>query len=287
MSEVDRGWLWNVRMACVASVLVISAPALVLQPVHLIQAWPFWLPYLLILLLVRGETLAMGLAWAVGTGLAALLVALARLLWTISAAPPAVRWTAVGYLAPFALAQALLVAGALMSFRGVRLEPAKRGALRLCFVLGVVSFLIPSAYSFWVEARSRTTLTDQAERERRAQEVSAAEGRAMYYLKKMRLCSEAYAAANPERGFPASHTMLGPEGANCIEPGLAMGQFAGYQFSYAAGEPDSAGKVSSYTITARPGGYGQPARASFFVDESGVVHVTRDDRAAAASDPPW
>ncbi len=41
MSEVDRGWLWNVRMACVASVLVICAPALVLQPVHLIQAWPF------------------------------------------------------------------------------------------------------------------------------------------------------------------------------------------------------------------------------------------------------
>ncbi len=241
----------------------------------------------MILVLARGETLSMGLAWAVGTGLAGLLVALGRLLWTISSAPPAVRWTAVGYLAPFALAQVLLVAGALMSFRGVRPEPAKRGALRLCFVLGVASFLIPSAYSFWVEARSRTTLTDQADRERRAQEISAAEGRVMYYLKNMRLCAEAYAAANPERGFPATQTLLGPEGANCIEPGPAMGTFAGYHFSYAAGEPDSAGKVLSYTFTARPVSYGQPARASFFVDESGVIRVTRDDRVAAASDRPW
>ncbi len=85
----DREWLWAVRVACLVSPLLISAPALVLQPVHWIAAWPFWLPYLLILLLVRNETLLIGLAWAMGTGLAALLVALARLVWTLGWTPPA------------------------------------------------------------------------------------------------------------------------------------------------------------------------------------------------------
>lgn len=163
----------------------------------------------------------------------------------------------------------------------------KRHAVRWSLVLGAVCFLIPSAYSFWLERNLKTTLVQQAERETRAQLQASKEGHAMYLLRGMRLCAESYAAANPERGFPATQTQMGPEGANCVEPGLVMGQFAGYQFSYVAGEPDSTGRITRYTITARPVPYGQPARAGLFTDESGVIRVTRDDRPATASDAPW
>lgn len=57
---MDRGWLWSTRIVALASVLLISAPALVLQPVHLPMVWPYWMPYLALLWLLRAKTLGAG-----------------------------------------------------------------------------------------------------------------------------------------------------------------------------------------------------------------------------------
>ena len=282
---VDRGWLWSVRVAALVSLLLIHAPALVLQPVHWPMAWPFWAPYLILLWLLRASTLSQGLAWAVGAGSAAFLVAIVRLLWEIGWGTPATGWAAAGYLGPFALSQLALAAGALMVFGRIKPEPLKRRSLRWSLALGAVCFLVPSAYSVWVERNSRASPMKQAEREDRAQREASNEAQVLSLVKGMRLCAESYAAGNPERGFPGSQSLLGPEWANCVEAPLVAGQYAGYRFNYAPGEPDSSGRIGSYTIAARPIQYGHPTRASFFTDESGVIRLTREDRNATAADP--
>ena len=44
--------------------------------------------------------------------------------------------------------------------------------------------------------------------------------------------------------------------------------------------------VKSYTLTARPLVYYRTGTRSFFTDETGVIRMTAEDRAATADDPP-
>jgi hypothetical protein len=58
-----------------------------------------------------------------------------------------------------------------------------------------------------------------------------------------------------------------------------------YQFTYTAGEPDAAGKITRYTVSARPTRFGKTGKRTLFMDESGAIHArnsnspaTKDDR---------
>ena len=44
--------------------------------------------------------------------------------------------------------------------------------------------------------------------------------------------------------------------------------------------------AQSFTMSARPLEYGKGGRRSFFLDESGEIRSTVEDRAATAEDPP-
>ncbi len=68
---------------------------------------------------------------------------------------------------------------------------------------------------------------------------------------------------------------------------VGLPQMKGYEFTYMAGLPGADGIIRSYTLTARPN---EPCprhcSCSFFMDETGVVRLTKENRAATVDDPP-
>jgi hypothetical protein len=105
-------------------------------------------------------------------------------------------------------------------------------------------------------------------------------------LRTLNQCAEAYKAAHPDEGFPATLASLGPAGSRCIDKPLAAGEKAGYKFAYTPGARDGRGRVTAYAATARPIRYGYNGDVSFFTDESGVLRVVWEDRPPTARDPP-
>jgi hypothetical protein len=58
----------------------------------------------------------------------------------------------------------------------------------------------------------------------------------------------------------------------------------GYQFTYSAGEPDADGKITQYTVSARPTEFGKTGKRNFFMDENGVIHARNSDSPATKDD---
>jgi type IV pilus assembly protein PilA len=93
-------------------------------------------------------------------------------------------------------------------------------------------------------------------------------------------------------GFPPSVENLGPgrgdcTGANLIGRVLAtpVAMKSGYKFFYSPGATDNLGRVVSYTITADPMTDNTTGTRHFFVDETGVIRVSRDEPATVDSSP--
>ena len=104
-------------------------------------------------------------------------------------------------------------------------------------------------------------------------------------------------------GHPASLAVLAPpldgsfnyscDAAGLIDEFHATGELWGYRITFTAGEPIeeppkgcAVAGVSSYWVSARPLEYVVTGRLSFFVDDSGVIRWTTEDREATADDPP-
>ena len=76
---------------------------------------------------------------------------------------------------------------------------------------------------------------------------------------------------------------LDPLGALARRPSeVAMG--AGYKLFYSPEQSASDGLVRSFVLLARPEKTGYP---NLYIDESGVVRATRENRPATAQDPPF
>jgi type II secretory pathway pseudopilin PulG len=94
-------------------------------------------------------------------------------------------------------------------------------------------------------------------------------------------------------GFPPSMTALGPpvgnatpdaNAAGLIDEVLAAGTKSGYAFTYSAGEKDSTGRITTYTIR------GDPITSStgtnhYFTDQSGVIRQENNGPANEQSPP--
>jgi type IV pilus assembly protein PilA len=102
-------------------------------------------------------------------------------------------------------------------------------------------------------------------------------------------------------GYPPSLSVMAipPEGAEpgclaagLLDPALAMGQKHGYVYIYTPGPPIVNAPLGcvpgarSFSIVARPLKFGVTGKRNYFVDESGVMRYTTENRAATASDPP-
>lgn len=80
-----------------------------------------------------------------------------------------------------------------------------------------------------------------------------------------------------EGSFPSSLETLGTRARDAIQEA----QSGRYTLQYTPGNSEAKGSIKSYSLTARAGNYGY---LNFYADETGVLHATREDRAATAAD---
>jgi len=115
--------------------------------------------------------------------------------------------------------------------------------------------------------------------ERQGNPTTQAEARAVESLRQVRSALADYATA--QRGaYPREFEALG-------EPVRTAAQFAqsvNYQIQYTPGPVEADGSIRSYALQARAGNYGF---LSFYTDNTGAVHATRENRAATAQDSPY
>jgi len=108
-------------------------------------------------------------------------------------------------------------------------------------------------------------------------------------------------SAKYRNGFPSQLKVMGrPEwgkptncnAAGLIQLDLANGAQEGYMFQYVPGAPVgkpasgcASSGVRSFALLIRPATYVGRVSYSFFVDETGIIRVTPENRAPNASDP--
>jgi hypothetical protein len=112
--------------------------------------------------------------------------------------------------------------------------------------------------------------------DRRATDTALAETQATRTLREIAAQLADYAAAQGGR-FPASLEALGDRARQPAQ----RARSEGYAVTYSAAE--TPGGATHYQLMARPERYGF---RSFYLDESGVLRWTREDRAATGNDPP-
>ncbi len=71
-----------------------------------------------------------------------------------------------------------------------------------------------------------------------------------------------------------------------IDTVLTSGRKSGYLFRYRVGGPERHGRVDEFTVVARPEVFGKTGLKNLFVDQTGVIRETSEDREATALDPP-
>lgn len=86
----------------------------------------------------------------------------------------------------------------------------------------------------------------------------------------------AYAGAQGG-SYPPQLEALGEHARGPAQKALS----GGYRLEYTPGPPGTDGAVRTFTLLARPGNYGY---RSFYMDQSGVVRSTRENRPATAQD---
>ena len=109
-----------------------------------------------------------------------------------------------------------------------------------------------------------------------------AESRAMAALHSARSALMAYAGAQ-QGVFPESLEGLPGETFATVREAAQAAQREGYRLEYSATPEGSEGRLRHFVLLARPGNYGY---RNFFVDETGVIRATREDRPATVQDPP-
>ena len=92
-----------------------------------------------------------------------------------------------------------------------------------------------------------------------------------------------YSGLHPDRGFARKLSQLGPKGENLVGPELPTGKKDGYRFTLTVKNAKS--PVSHYEIHATPLVRLIPTQDSYYVDETGVIRWTAEDRRAGPTDP--
>ena len=240
----------------------------------------FWLPCVFIFFRVRGEKYRKGgLALGLGmSGIQFLLFALAH----SSAQRWDEKWWIQDFLLSAIVAQPLMMAAAIRAYYGL---PRERGdgrkLLASCFYAFVLLLLIAT------EIPSSSFVAGPIPRNQSAATV---------FMWSLNSASSNYAekfGAYPS-DIGALKTPSQPTPPNCATAGLLEHPFdegkLGYRIEYKAGplsEKATGGcaGTKTFTITARPAVLGKTGLQNFFMDESGVLRATQEDRAATASDP--
>ena len=112
--------------------------------------------------------------------------------------------------------------------------------------------------------------------DRHAASASQAESQAQASLREISRQLAAYAEAQGGQ-YPSSLEALGAKEL----PPAQQAKREGYNLTYTATE--TSGRISHYSLVAQPERYGF---RSFYLDETGVLRATRENRPATGDDPP-
>ncbi len=271
-------WLWVLRGAAIGSLLLFCAPfppwKWLENPAPLFLIVPFSIPFWMILWRIRRGPRKAGLALAMGAGgifCVGAGLGLHLLIITSGARDPD-WWTALAFLGVFAPLQAILAASAFATFKKIGFAKGDwkllaRGIVDPIIYLGVIGIVLAAAIpAYYGGANFR-------QRE------------AVNWMKKFQQCASAYAASHPAQGFPAQLDLLGPKGTGCIEPLSSENERLGDVFTYTPTAADPGGRVSGYTLTARPLNRARSGQKSFYLDAAGTIRATAEDRPATPQDP--
>jgi len=117
--------------------------------------------------------------------------------------------------------------------------------------------------------------------------IAADESSAIGSLRAIATSQIHFSEEHLERGFAKSLVELRPSVVDGqIDLALTSGTKNGYVFTLTPGAPDASGVIKKYTVTASPQTFGKAGVRSFFVDETGIIRYTAENRRASASDPP-
>lgn len=120
----------------------------------------------------------------------------------------------------------------------------------------------------------------------RVSPVATNEASSVGWLHRINTAQAEHARLHPDEGFAPSLARLGPPpGDGALDAELAGGRKRNYVFTLTAAPPDSNGRISKYTVTARPRRFHKDGVRSFFIDETGIIRFTGENRAATAQDP--
>jgi hypothetical protein len=115
--------------------------------------------------------------------------------------------------------------------------------------------------------------------ERQGNPTTQAEARAVESLREVRTALADYASAQ-NGAYPRQFEALGER----VRTAAQLAQSVSYQIQYTPGPVEADGSIRSYVLQARAGNYGF---RSFYTDNGGTVHATRENRAATPQDSPY
>lgn len=275
---VSAKWLRVVRGAAIGSLLLLCAPSPPWQwlenPVVLCLIVPFSIPFCMILWRIRRGPRKAGLALAMGAG-GILCVGAGvglYLLTIMSDWSDPTWWRVLAFLGLSAPLQAILAGSAFATYKKVGFAKGDwkllvRGVVDPVVYLGVIGIVLAAAipaYFGGPHYRQRETVN---------------------WMKKLQQCASAYAASHPAQGFPTQLDLLGPKGSGCIEPLSSENERLGHLFTYTPTAADPSGRVSGYALTVRPLNRARSGQKSFYLDATGTIRATAEDRLATPQDP--
>jgi type II secretory pathway pseudopilin PulG len=117
--------------------------------------------------------------------------------------------------------------------------------------------------------------------ERAGQAEAAAEAQAVEALRQVADALRAYREASGK--YPDSLDALSPEGLERVRTAAQSAQSRSYRIEYSPGPAETDGVVRTFTLLARPGHFGY---RNFYMNESGEIRWTDENRPATAQDRP-
>jgi hypothetical protein len=112
--------------------------------------------------------------------------------------------------------------------------------------------------------------------ERQGNPTEQAEARAAESLREARSALIDYASAQGG-AYPGQFEALGQR----VRTAAQLAQSVNYQIQYTPGPVDASGTIRTFVLQARAGNYGF---RSFYLDDTGLLRATRENRAATAQD---